>query len=235
MFSQKVKIENMPSYDYDKLHFGFSLAITEMHFTIKPIENLNTKMFTAEQAEEISADSAMLYSILHEPTVGFSVGIVSNLRLGDYTDLRFIPSLTFGERYIDYTILKFRDGDTSLVDIRKNIPSTFIELPLHFKYKSARKANMRAYLLGGVNYRIDLASLAKKKNEQAQVLIKLKRDDVSFELGVGFDWYFEWFKLGTELKMSYGVSDLLIREDNIYTDGIEKLSSKIFQLSFTFE
>lgn len=225
----------MPTYDYDKLHFGFSLGISEMHFTIKPIENLNTKMFTADQADEISADSAMLYSILHAPTLGFSVGIVSNLRLGDYFDLRFIPSLTFGERYLDYTILKYRDGETTLIDIRKNVPSTFIELPFHLKYKSARKGNMRAYLLSGFNYRIDLASLAKKKNQQAQVLVKLKRNDLSLELGFGFDFYFEWFKLGTELKMSYGTSDLLIREDNIYTDGIEKLSSKIFQLSFTFE
>lgn len=235
LYSQKAKIENMPTYDYSKYHFGFVLGVNQMHFTIKPIENLNMKMFSADQTEEISADSAMLFSVEDDPTLGFTVGIVSNLRLGNYFDLRFIPSLTFGERNLDYRILKYRDGVSSIIEIRKNIPSTFIELPFHLKYKSARKGNMRAYLLSGFNYRIDLASLAKKKNEQADVQIKLKRNDISFELGVGFDWYFEWFKLGTELKMSYGALDMLVREDNIYTQGIEKLSSKIFQLSFTFE
>ena len=54
-------------------------------------------------------------------------------------------------------------------------------------------------------------------------------------LGVGFDFYFEWFKLGTELKMSYGFFDVLKRENNIYTLGIDQMRSKIFQVSFTFE
>ena len=229
------KVENMPAYDYKKLHFGFILAMSQMHFTIKPIEGLQYKIFDSDATKEISADSAMLYSIEDDPTFGFTVGIVSNLRLGKYFDLRFIPSLAFGERYIDYRILKYRNGDQSLINIRKNIPSTFVELPLHIKYKSQRLNNLRAYVLTGFNYRIDLASQANKKRDQNQIQVKLNRNDVYYELGVGFDFYFEWFKFGTELKMSYGLLDVLKKEDNIYTDGFDKLKSKIFQLSFTFE
>ena len=131
--------------------------------------------------------------------------------------------------------LKWRDGEPTIVDQRKNIPSTFIELPLQIKYKSKRLNNFRAYLLGGVNTRIDLASQAKKKKDAGVVQVKLNKADVYGEIGVGFDFYFEWFKFGTEIKMSYGLSDILKHEDNIYTDGIEKMSSKIFQLTFTFE
>ncbi|MCD4663708.1 MAG: PorT family protein, partial [Bacteroidales bacterium] len=224
----------MPAYDYKKLHFGFILAMSQMHFTIKPIEGLQYKIFDSDATKEISADSAMLYSIEDDPTFGFTVGIVSNLRLGKYFDLRFIPSLAFGERYIDYRILKYRNGDQSLINIRKNIPSTFVELPLHLKYKSQRLNNLRAYVLTGLNYRIDLASQANKKRDQNQIQVKLNRNDVYYELGVGFDFYFEWFKFGTELKMSYDPLDVLKKEDNIYTDGFDKLNSKIFQLSFTF-
>jgi len=119
--------------------------------------------------------------------------------------------------------------------VKKNVPSTFVELPLHLKYKSKRLNNFRAYLLGGANYRIDLASQANKSKDAAEVQAKLLRSDVYGELGVGFDFYFEWFKFGTELKMSYGVLDVLKRENNIYTDGIDKLRSKIFQISLTFE
>ncbi len=233
--AQSRKVENMPSYDYSKYHFGFILAINQMYFTIKPIENLHLTMFDSIAAKEINADSAMIYSILGAPTTGFTVGIVSNLRLGDFFDLRFIPSLSFGERYIDYRFLKWRDGEPTIVDQRKNIPSTFIELPLQIKYKSKRLNNFRAYLLGGVNTRIDLASQAKKKKDAGVVQVKLNKADVYGEIGVGFDFYFEWFKFGTEIKMSYGLSDILKHEDNIYTDGIEKMSSKIFQLTFTFE
>jgi len=33
----------------------------------------------------------------------------------------------------------------------------------------------------------------------------------------------------------YGFTDVLKRENNIYTESIDKINSKIFQLSFTFE
>lgn len=233
--AQMRKVENMPTYDYSKYHFGFILAVNQMHFTIKPVEGLNHTMFDSEAASEINADSAMIYSIEHRPTYGFTVGIVGNLRLSNYFDLRLIPSLSFGERNLEYRFLKFRDGNAELIDVDKNIPSTFVEIPLSIKYKSQRLNNFRAYVLGGFNYRIDLASQAKKNKDAAEVQVKLLRNDMYSELGVGFDFYFEWFKFGTELKMSYGFRDMLKREGNIYTDGIEKLRSKIFQISFTFE
>ena len=233
--AQNRKVENMPTYDFSKYHFGFILAVNQMFFTIKPIDNLHLTMFDSIQAKEINADSALIFSILSSPSYGFTVGIVSNLRLGNYFDLRFIPSLSFGERYIDYRFMKFRNGTRTLVDQRKSIPSTFIEFPFQIKYKSKRLNNFRAYMLGGVNTRIDLASQAKKRKDAGLVQVKLNRADVYAEIGFGFDFYFEWFKFGTELKMSYGLTDILKHENNIYTDGIEKLNSKIFQMTFTFE
>lgn len=233
--SQSRKVENMPTYDYAKYHFGFILAVNQMHFVIKPVTDLHKMTFNADQSTDFSGDSAKIYSIQQTPSMGFTVGIVGNLRLGNYFDLRFIPSLSFGERYLDYRILKYRDGESTLIEIKKTIPSTFVEFPLHLKYKSKRVNNFRAYVLTGMNYRVDLASDAKKNKDQAQVLIKLQRGDLSYEIGVGFDFYFEWFKFGTEAKMSYGLSDLLIDEDNIYVNGIESLKSKVFQISLTFE
>jgi len=234
-FSQTSKINNLPTFDYAKYHFGFILAVNQMHFSIRPKEGLNYTWFDSIAAQEINADSAKIYSVEHLPTYGFTVGIVANLRLGNYFDLRFIPSLAFGERTLQYRFLKYRDGIPEIIEIDKNVPSTFIEMPLHIKYKSKRLNNFRAYVLSGMNYRIDLASQAKKKNDAAEVQVKLNANDVYGEIGFGFDFYFEWFKFGTELKMSYGLMDILKREDNIYTDGIESMRSKLFQLSFTFE
>ena len=234
-FAQRKIVENMPTYDFSKYHFGFILAVNQMHFVIKPIADLNYIWFDSIASAEINADSSQIYTIESDPTSGFTVGIVSNLRINNSLDLRFIPSLAFGERNIDYRFRKYRDGVESIVDVTKNVPSTFVEFPLHIKYKSRRLNNFRAYVLGGFNYRLDLSSQAKKKKETGQVLVKLNRSDVYYDLGVGFDFYFEWFKFGTELKMSYGLIDVLKREGTIYTDGIERLSSKVFQLTFTFE
>lgn len=225
----------MPTYDFSKYHFGFILAMNQMHFTIKPVEGLNKKLFFDFDGTGFNADSARVYSIEHVPSTGFTVGIVGNLRLGTYFDLRLIPSLSFGERNLEYVIWKYKDGIESPVYITKNVQSTFVELPLQLKYKSQRLNNFRAYLIGGANIRVDLASQAKKEKESAEIRIKLMQYDIYGELGVGFDFYFEWFKFGTELKMSYGMLDMLKHEENLYTDGIEQMKSKMFQLSFTFE
>ena len=127
------KVENMPSYDFHKYHFGFILALNQMHFTIKPMADLNYTVFDSIASADINADSSMIYSIENDPTMGFTVGIVANLRLGNYFDLRFIPSLAFGERNMEYVFRKYRDevpgSPVDLVYITKNVPSTFVELP----------------------------------------------------------------------------------------------------------
>jgi outer membrane protein W len=121
--------------------------------------------------------------------------------------------------------------------VTKKIPSTYINFPLEIKYKSVRYNNFRPYLLAGVQYSLDLASQAKKREQKnrAEKVVKFNQNDVYVEAGVGFDFYNEWFKFGLEIKMLYGLMDVLKRENNIYTESIDKVSSKIFQVSFTFE
>jgi hypothetical protein len=93
---------------------------------------------------------------------------------------------------------------------------------------------MRAYVTGGVKFSFDLASQANKQEED-NYEPKLFRTDTYGVLGVGFDYYMNWFKFGVELSMSYGVRDMLLREGNLYTDSIESLKSKMFMITFTFE
>ncbi len=234
-YAQANKVKNLPKYDLRIKHFGFILAANQMFFTVKTKPGFSDIIFDQSQSPDIFADSSRLFQVNSDPSLGFTIGIVSDLRLGKYLNLRFIPSLAFGERYMNYTIMRYKNGEPTLVDIQKNITSTYVGLPLQIKYKSKRLNNIRAYVLGGIKYNIDLAANKKKKDDTGETYLKLKKNDFLFEIGVGFDFYTGFFKFGTELKMSYGIVDLLQREDNIYTDCIESLNSKIFQLSFTFE
>jgi len=149
--------------------------------------------------------------------------------------LRFIPSLSFGERLLFYNIITYKNDVKESVEMRKGITSTLVEFPLELKYKSRRLNNVAAYVLGGVKYSIDLASQKKAQQNSSDITVKLNRHDISLELGVGFDFYTTYFKFGTELKMGYGLNNLIIRESNIYTNSIDQLRSKVFLLSFTFE
>ena len=214
---KRLKIENLPKYDLKPYHFGFALCVNKMDFAIHPVKDYK------------SFDS--LFVVQSTPQWGFNIGIVSNLRINNYMDLRFLPTLSFGQRVLDYTL---KERDTVIIHTQKKIESTFIDFPLLLKYKSKRLNNMRAYVLGGIQYSIDLASQAKKKDKNND-LVKLKANDYSFQVGVGFDFYLEYFKFSTELKMIYGLPDLLKRDNTVYTTSISKLNSKIFQISFLFE
>jgi hypothetical protein len=127
-----------------------------------------------------------------------------------------------------------RTQDTTVLSKSKRVESTFIEFPVFFKFKSNRLTNFRAYILAGGKYSLDLAS-QQEKGSYNEYVVKLRRHDFSGEFGVGFDFYLQYFKFAVELKTSYGFKDLLYREDNVYTNSIERLNSKMFWLSFTFE
>ncbi len=233
--AQKRKVLNLPSYDQNQYHFGFILGINHMLFTIKPVDNIANIKWNSDQSPDVFGDSMYVYSVTSTPTPGFSVGILANLRLGKNTDLRFIPSLLFGERLLNYNILRYRNGEPLFVEVQKSITSTIVEIPLEFRYKSKRLNNFRAYVLGGVKFSMDLASQKKAKGSQANSTVKLHRNDLSTEVGVGFEFYTTYFKFGTEVKMGYGIRNLVIKEDNIYSGSIDELRSKVFLLSFTFE
>lgn len=229
----------MPTYDQDKFHFGFVLGADLSYVTIRPIKDLTTHNFDSTFIPDILPlpDSAKVLSITSTAAVGFVISIVSNMRIGDNFDLRFIPSLSFGDRQLIYAILIYKNEDKSILTITKDVPSTYVNFPLEIKFKSDRYNNFRAYLMGGTQYTLDLASQAKKREARNadQKIVKFNSNDVYLEAGVGFDFYNEWFKLGLEFKMMYGLFDELKRENNLYTNSIQSLKSKIFQFSVSFE
>lgn len=233
--AQMKRFQNLPRYDNAKYHFGFTVAVNQMNFTIKPNPYNYTTVYDPTFTPDLAVDSSMMLAITSDPTFGFSVGIVGDMMLGKYFNLRFIPSLSFGERYLNYTVLGWDDGEEKIIDIRKNIASGMVDLPIILKYKSKRHNNMRMYVLAGFQYSIDLASNARRKEVNKIEQVKLEKNDIYFVAGVGADFYNPWFKFGIELKMNYGFLDMLTRENTIYTQSIDKLTSKIFVLAMTFE
>ena len=206
-----------------------------MLFRVKTNPGFQYISYYALQTPDLFADSSKLYGLEHKPAYGFTIGIVSNLRIGDYLDLRFIPSLSFGERDLQYSVLTYFQDEVSQSVISKKIQSTFIEFPLQIKYKGNRLNNIRPYWLVGAKYALDLASDSKKKEESNNIYIAPERNDVYADLGGGIDIYTTFFKFGIELKMSYGLRDILKRQGNIYTLPVDRINSKLFLLSFTFE
>ncbi len=208
---------NLPKYDKQKIHFGFTLGLNSSNFKVQKVSDFKTR------------DS--IYSIEPQSVMGLNLGIVSNLRLGEYFDLRFIPALSFAQRNLEYT---FQYPGTTGDFVTKNIESSYLEFPFDLKFKSKRINNYRVYVLAGVRYSIDMVSQAKIKNKDKDI-VRLERHDYGYEIGMGFDFYMTYFKFSPELKMFNGMNNLLVEENTPYSNPLEGLKSKIFLISFTFE
>ena len=214
--AQHNRVLNTPKYDLDKLHFGFTIGINSMDFDLYNSKRIST------------FDS--VYAVNNIRQAGFNLGIVSNLRLIKFLDLRFLPGITFGQRNLEYLV---RSGDHFYHKTMK-IESTFIEFPVLLKYKAKRINNYRPYLIGGLNYRIDLAA-RKQIKEEEKPMILLERHDLYYELGFGVDYYLPYFKFSTEIKYAIGLTNVLRPDGTEFSEAIEKLISNLLIISFHFE
>ncbi len=215
---QKQKPKNASWYDEKTVHFGFTLGTNVMDFKITPSQ------------EYLMKDS--LYPEVSKLNPGINIQIVTDLRPAKYLDIRFLPGVSFGQRNIRY----YKDG--VLYNESQKLESSFLEFPLLLKFKGERLNNVRPYVIGGFNYRYDLAA-KKDFDEDKPVYIRIKKPDLYYELGGGLDFYLPYFKLSVELKLSTGLGDVLVREEAPkhpeYVRAIEKLKSQIWVLSFHFE
>lgn len=210
---------NLPYYDDKPYHFGFSLGINAMDFGI-----VNSMTKDDKTGKIYTADVSTL-------TPGFSVGVITDLRLNRYLNLRFTPSLHFGEREISYSVNKLKVDSLTI----QSVPMCF---PLYLKYSAERKGNYRPYLIWGAGAAVDLG----RKTANPLLLRPL---NFYTEFGLGCDLYFPFFKLAPELKFSLGLNDVLTplneRKTEVddterkFSNSLSKLTSKMLTLTFNFE
>ncbi|HEY6162679.1 MAG TPA: outer membrane beta-barrel protein [Bacteroidia bacterium] len=222
--AQKKSVLNLPKYDSQYLHFGFSLGVNRANFIVHPVKNL------------ASLDTVL--SILPSPSSGFNLAIISDLRIHQYATLRFLPDLSFQERILNYSIVsRNASGGRDTSTFTKHVESTVIDFPLDLKIRSSRLNNISCYVLGGGKYSIDLASQknVQNSNSPSAAIVKLKKNDYSFEAGFGIDYYFPYFKFSTEIKACWGIPNLLVKDQAIFSNSVDKLNSQLILISFNFE
>ncbi|MFN8321132.1 MAG: porin family protein [Chitinophagales bacterium] len=158
---------------------------------------------------------------------GFNLGIICNYQFHKYFDLRFIPTLSFSDKNIEY-----EDLDHNM--IKKSLSSIYLDFPLLLRFKSQPIKDFRIYVIAGVRYDYDLASNVKAR--KADDIVKLNNHDVAAEYGIGFMVYFPYFILSPEFKMSHGVINVHSNTPGlIYSRTIERMYSRTFTLSINLE
>ncbi len=180
----------------------------------------------------LSPETDTVFGFENKRLPGFHLSIVSEFHLVEYLDLRFLPGLSFGERNLSYLLYDPDDNDFNVHIMQ--IESTFLDFPLLLKYSSKRLNNYRAYIIGGGSIRYDLAAQKDIRPEE-KPKIRLNPMDYYYEVGFGVDFFLEYFKFSTEIKMARGITNIMVPDNTQFTSSIERMNSKLICVSMHFE
>lgn len=230
--------------DNNRINFGFQLGVNTNTLILDKEQGFQKESIHT-QATDINGKatySGPLQMVKATFNTGFHLGLVANLNINDNLDLRFTPDVNFSDRVVNYTYNS--SADTTLTtrgyvqSIKKTIASTFIDLPLLLKLKSDRKGNIRAYIIGGIQYSHDIVPKTKTDDSnlfEVNKLLKIKRDMFSYKVGMGVDFYYEYFKMSPELSVTNGLINGLASQNSSFSRPISRLFPTAIMLTLYFE
>lgn len=255
------------AYDEDaKFHLGFFFNYTPSYYklTLKSDFREYDPIFDGHH----QLDGKSLSRVNSVPSFrGVGFGIPIDYQVNDLFDIVVRPTYSmFMLQYLDY---HFTNGYGEEVVVpryhRDPLEQSFggsgpdynffaFELPLLLKYKSSAKKlgdvnTYKTFLIGGVRYTryIGAKDYYSRLGEDYANLpermpLTVKPQYFSYEIGVGFDLYFEYFKMSPEIRWSQSIQDLVERSENIsnmghnpYTSVIDRLLLRNINISISFQ
>lgn len=217
LYGQHRKLQNQPYADQRLFHLGFTLGFYTQDLILTNSGYLN-------ENDEVWFSEIPRYS------PGFSVGLIGDMYLNRYMNLRVTPTLNLGGK--DFVFREQSSGEEFNASIRNN----YITIPVNIKMSIERINNYRPYALVGGYGSVEIAS---KKNQA----VLLKPYDFGVEFGIGCDFYLPLFKLAPELKFSFGLVDILetnredIKDEELfkYAASLSGATQRMITLSLNFE
>jgi Outer membrane protein beta-barrel domain len=209
---------------YNAYQFDYKYESRFAHFGI--LMGFNKTDYRVKQSEKFLYNDT-LRSVQSVKGPGFDLGIVSNVHLGKNFDLRFLPSMSFTEKNLEYQ---------TFIDtvFNQKIESILLNFPLLLKFKSNPYKDMRFYVLGGIRYSYDLASNALSRN--AESVVKVNRHDFALVYGMGFEIYFPYFIFAPEIRISQGIMNVHSLDKNLsFSNILDKLFTRGFSIVINFE
>ena len=219
--AQERKIQNRPFLDDRVWHYGFLVGLNIQD--IRLANNGNAYVNQNGGVEYWYADAP-------EYTPGFSVGVLGELKANDWLSVRIVPTMYFGDKKVVFK--EQRSGKVA----EQYLKSTYLAVPLDLKISAARFNNYRPFLINGLAPTVDLT--VKKGKE-----LLVERSDLMFEIGMGVDLYYPFFKMIPELKFCFGLKNVLDRNRTDLTDpallkysnAIDKAQNGMIILTLYFE
>ena len=180
----KNPILNKENFDKQKMYFGYFLGFSSYNYQFNYLK--------------VGKDIEL------QTSTGFNVGLVGNLRLTEYFDLRFEPGFYATQRNLVYPDIE------DSVDKLREVKAANLHFPLLLKYSALRTGNVRPFLLGGVSTTLNLGSNAKASDDNSSSRFRVKTWTQNYEIGFGLDLYLEYFKFSPSIRGIFGINSSFI-------------------------
>lgn len=212
----KEKLLNRENNDKRTLSWGYFLGF-------------NSYTYNFDYKEQNLGDNT---DILVTGEAGFNVGLLGNLRINDYFDLRLEPGLSFTNRNFLFPGLE----DES--DYLREVKATYIHIPLLLKVSTKRLNNIKPFLIGGFSTSFNLASNEDHPEDNETGQFRTTATNYNYELGFGIDFYLFYFKFTPSIRGVFGMNDELVRDNNpnsAWTGNIAKMTTRAVFINFTIQ
>jgi opacity protein-like surface antigen len=217
---KKDRIEYLPNFDKKQLHFGYYLGVNKKTFKVSYNSFLT----------DLNLDDDNYLSV--EESYGFNIGLIVDYKLHENINLRFEPGLSSNTKTLTYNYL----------NEEREVPGTYLRMPLLLKFSTNRLDNMRAFVIGGVSYDFNFSSNEKNVNDNSQGEFRMKKSNFMYEVGVGVDIYLFYFKFSPSIRGIFAINNEIIPDTNYgepytgpYTGVIDYFGTRGVFINFTFE
>ncbi len=210
---KKDPIINIQNEDKALLNLGYYLGINQYDFQF-------------EYENDIGQD------VLVDKSFGFNVGLIGELRLNEFADLRFEPGLLYSQRILGFP------GFTTENDAIREVRSTYIRFPLLLKISTKRLNNFKPFIIGGGYAATNLGANEDSLDDNSSGTFRMKKNVYGYELGFGVDFYTEFFKFTPSIRGVFALTDELVPDNDpnsAWTGNINAIRTRGIFINFTFE
>ena len=214
----KEKVINNENFDKKTISYGYYLGFNSYDFNVDYFEDQKDIQVTT--------------------SFGFNVGLLGNLRINDYIDIRLEPGLVISSRILNYDPSYFNGITFEDKDLTRELRSTFIHIPLLVKFSTKRVNNIKPFIVGGFSTALNLSSQQDNPDDNSNRIFRLKKNNLYYELGIGIDLFLEWFKFTPSIRGVFSMKDELVKDidpNSPWTSNISQMQTRGLFINFTFQ
>ena len=208
------RVQNNQTFDENLLSWGYYFGANNLDFNFDYIDETD---------------------IQTERSFGFNVGLVGDLRISQYLNLRLEPGLVFNRRDLQFPANTQFDSEEDFI---REVQSTYIYLPLLMRFSTKRVNNWKPFVTAGIATSINLSSNEDSPDDNFSGTFRTRRNNLFYEFGFGVDLYLFFFKFTPSIRGIFSFGNELVPDNSSnspWTGNITKMSTRGVFLNFTFQ